>query len=228
MRTTRRAELRIAAFIAKHQIDGEQDWGAEWISFRAVAEHCAKLRTSRAAAAGKAGVRFAYAELLKAIKLGEFDVGGQSRVLLLVSQGGKIFSIKPSELLEAQEAFEPEIFRTGYMEQCWAPRELIARWFSKRRISPPWVRQAKSTLRAGRGRPPGAINHKHELEVIGRALEIRHEHKKVSGREISILKAMNMAISQDGSKVNRAGEETDRLRSKLRKRLTLRKRNKHP
>jgi hypothetical protein len=117
MRTTRQPEKRIAAFIAKHQIDGEQDWGAEWISFRAVAEYCAKLRTPRgSAAAGDAGVRFAYAELLKAIKLGEFDVGGQSRVLLLVSYGGKIFSMKASELLKAQETFEPEIFRTGYME----------------------------------------------------------------------------------------------------------------
>ena len=156
MRTTRRAELRIAAFIAKHQTDGEQDWGAEWISFRAVAEYCAKLRTSRSAVAGDAGVRFAYAELVNAIDAGEFDVGGQSRVLLLVSHGGKIFSIKASELLEAQEAFEPEIFRTGYMEQCWAPAGLIARWFSKRRVPSPWAPQAKGRLHIGRGRPVGA------------------------------------------------------------------------
>jgi hypothetical protein len=33
---------------------GEQDWGAPWISFRAVAEYCAKLRTSRSTAAGNA------------------------------------------------------------------------------------------------------------------------------------------------------------------------------
>jgi hypothetical protein len=34
------AEHRIAAFLAKHQVDGEQDWDAKWISFRAVAQHC--------------------------------------------------------------------------------------------------------------------------------------------------------------------------------------------
>ena len=86
--------------------------------------------------------------------------------------------------------------------------------------------RAPYALAGGGHRVP--ISYTHDLEAIGRALEIRHEHKKVSGREISIVKAMNMAISQDGSKVNRDGEETDRLRSKLRKRLTLRKRNKHP
>jgi hypothetical protein len=225
MRTTRRPEHRIAAFIAKHQIGGEQDWDAEWISFRAVAEYCAKLRTPRgAAAAGDAGVRFAYAELVNAIDAGEFEVGGQSRVLLLVSHGGKILSIKPSELLEAQQAFEPEIFRTGYMEQCWAPRELIARWFSKRGIPPPWAQQTKGTLRVGRGRPVGAADQARDLEVIGRALEMRHE-RKMSGRQISIRKAIGIAVQEGGSKVNRDGEETDRLRLKLRKRLKLRNKN---
>ena len=96
MPTTRRPEHRIAAFIAKHQIGGEQNWDAEWISFRAVAEYCAKLRTPRGAEAGDAGARFAYAKLVNAIDAGEFEVGGQSRVLLLVSHGGKIHSIKPS------------------------------------------------------------------------------------------------------------------------------------
>jgi hypothetical protein len=52
MRTTRRPEHRIAAFIAKHQIGGEQDWDAEWISFRAVAEYCTKLRALSATRGG--------------------------------------------------------------------------------------------------------------------------------------------------------------------------------
>jgi len=225
MPTKKRPEKRIAAFIAKHQTDGEQNWNAKWINFRAVAEYCAKLPTSRSAAACDAGVRFAYAELVNAIEAGEFDVGGQSRVLLLVSQGGKILSIAPSELLEALESFESKIFQVGYIEQCWAPRELIARWFSKRGIPPPWAQQTRGTLRIGRGRPVGAIDHAGDLEVIGRALEIRHEHK-MSGRKISIRKAIGTAVQEDGSKVNRAGEETDRLRSKLRKRLILRKKTK--
>jgi hypothetical protein len=218
---TKRPEHRIAAFIAKHQVDGEQNWWAKWISFRAVAEYCAKLRTSRSAVAGDAGVRFAYAELVNAIDAGEFDVGGQSRVLLLVSHGGKILSIKPSELLEAQEAFEPEIFRAGYMEQCWAPRELIARWFAKRGIPPPWAQQTKGTLRVGRGRPVGTADHARDVALIDLVLKIKAEER------ISDRAAVSAAIS----KIKRGASDTSGsvaagLRAKLRKRRRLRQRNK--
>src|SRR5262249_20703038 len=111
----RRPEHRIASFIAKHQIDSDQDWRARWISFRAVARYCSTLRTPRGTAAGRNGERFAYAELLKAIEAGEFNVRGAARVLLLVDHGKKLLSITPTELLEAREAFEPEIFIAGYM-----------------------------------------------------------------------------------------------------------------
>jgi hypothetical protein len=161
---------------------------------------------------------------MNALEAGEFNVRGAARVLLLVEHGGKILSIKSTELLEAREAFEPEIFITGYMEKCWARAGLIARWFSERWIPPPWAPQAKSTLRIGPGRLPGAANHAIDLEVMGRALELRHQHK-MSGRKTSIRKALTIAISEQGSKKNQGGEETDRLRAKLRKRLNLRKRN---
>jgi len=221
----RRPEHRIASFIAKHQIGGEQDWRAKWISFRAVAQYCETLRTPRLTKAGQTGVRFAYAELMKAVEAGEFNVRGAARVLLLVDQGGKFLSITPTELLEAREAFEPEIFIAGYMEKCWAPAGLIARWFSRRRIPPPLARHSKATLKIGPGRPPGAIDHAIDLEVIGRALELQHQHK-ISGGKVSIRKALTIAINERGAKGNQGGEETDRLRTKLRKRLNLRKRNK--
>jgi hypothetical protein len=223
MLTTRRAEHRIAALIAKHQADGQQDWRAKWISFQAIAQYCATLRTPRKSAAGQAGERFAYAKLMEAIEAGEFNVSGRTRVLL-VPQGGKILRVNASELLEAREAFEPEIFRMGYMERCWAPANLIVRWFAKHRIPSPWA-QEKGTLRVGRARPVGAIDHARDLEVIGRALEIRHEHRISGRKEPSIRNALTTAINKEGSKKNKAGEETDRLRSKLRKRLKLRKSN---
>ena len=222
MRTTRRAEHRIAAFIAKHQIDAEQDWRrAAWVSLQAVAEYCAMLRTPRRLAAGEAGLKFAYSMLMNAMEAGEFDVGGQSRVLLLVSHGGKIFSIKASELLEAQEAFEPEIFRTGYMEQCWAPAGLIARWFSKHRIPSPWALQAKGRLRVGRGRPVGATDHARDVALIDLVLKIKAEER------ISDRAAVSAAISKIKRGVSdTSGSVAAGLRAKLRKRRRLRQRNK--
>jgi hypothetical protein len=219
-----RAERRISTFVAKNQIAQEQDWGARWINFHAVAQYCAKLRTSRKAAAGKAGLKFAYAQLVEAVRRGEFDVGGRCRVLLLVSHGGKIFSISATELSEAREAFEPDIFIWGYMDKCWTRAGLIGRWFSRRNIPAPWISQTKSTLRIGRGRPLGASDHARDIEVIGRALQLRHE-RRMSGGKISIREALRIAINKEGSRVNRGGEETDRLRGKLRKRLDFRTKN---
>jgi hypothetical protein len=145
--------------------------------------------------------------------------------LLLVSHGGKILSIKPSELLEAQEAFEPEIFRTGYMERCWAPRELIARWFSKRGIPPPWAQQTRGTLRVGRGRPVGAINQEEDVALIDLALKIQADRSIPGVYKFPDHAAVKAALIRAKTK-KLVDPEAERLRAKLRKRRRLRQRNK--
>jgi len=212
-----RAERRIAAFIAKHQVEGEQ-WGA-WISFQAIAQHCAKLRTQRKAAAGKAGMKFAYRELVQAVARGEFSTGGRCRVLLLVSHGGKVHSITPHELLEAREAFDPETFETGYLKHCWSYAGLVSQLFRSRRVPPPWDSETRPVLHIPRGRHFGASDHSKDVALIDLALKIRAEEK------ISDRAAVKSAIrkAREGDK---SGSVAARLGAKLRRRRRLRQRNK--
>jgi hypothetical protein len=212
----RRAERRIAAFIAKHQVEGEQ-WGA-WISFQAIAQHCAKLRTPRKAAAGKAGMKFAYRELVQAVARGEFSIGVRCRVLLLVSHGGKVLSITPGELLEAQEAFDPQTFETGCLNNCWAYAGLVSQWFRSRRVPPPWHSETRPVLHIPRGRHFGAADHAVDVAVIDLALKMKAEHK------IRDRAAVRAAIS-NAHISDKSGSVADRLRAKLRKRRKLRRKN---
>jgi len=219
-----RAERRIAAFIAKNQIDGEQNWEAKWISFQAIAQYCAELRLPRLdSAAGEAGKKFAYNKLVEGVERGYFNVSDRCRVLLLVSHGGKIFTIKPSELLEAREAFDPDIFTSGYLNRCWARAGLVSKWFFRNGIPSPWRSKAKRILRMGRGRSYGGRSTPaQDIEVIDRALEI------LSKQEVkSIRKAIAAAIAELApEKHNIWDSETDRLRTKMRKRQRLRGKNK--
>ena len=112
----RRAEKRIQAFITKHEASNQEDWSPRWVSFRAVVDYCAKLKLPRKSAVG--GKRYAYRKLVEAIADGAFTVSGKSRVLMLVSHGGRIFTITPTELLEAREAIEPDLFTSGYLDKC--------------------------------------------------------------------------------------------------------------
>lgn len=220
-RENRKAEQRIANFIAKHQTAGVQNWAARWISFKAIAQYCAGLRTPRKSQAGEQGKQFAYDELILAISRGEFSANGRSRVLLLVSHAGKMLSISANELLEAREAFEPDIFETGYLENCWSSAELVYQWFHRIGVPAP-SKSGSEPLRIKRGRPLGAIDHRLDVDIIDRALMLQAETK------ISERAAVEAAIDQaNRSEYDKTGSETDRLRTRMRRRRKLRALNKH-
>jgi hypothetical protein len=213
-----RAERRISTFVAKNQIAQEQDWGARWISFQAIAQYCAKLRTPRKAVAGNAGLKFAYRELAQAVGRGEFNAGGRCRVLMLVSHGGGVFTITPNQLLEAQEAFDSETFETGYLQHCWTYAGLVSQWFRSMRIPPPWNSGKKPIIRVPRGRHFGAADHDKDVALVDLALEMRAAGK-------SDRTAAKAAISR-ARIADKSGSEVDRLRANLRKRRRLRQKNK--
>jgi hypothetical protein len=213
-----RAAKRIAAFIAKNHIDGQQDWSARWISFRAIAEYCANLKTPRGAKSGAKGMRHAYRLICEDIANGEFDVAGRCRVLLLVSHGGKIHRLVPNELLEPREAFDPDTFKAGYLDKCWTCAGLVGQWFSRHGVLPPWA-EKRPLLRIPRGHPSEAANHAKDVVVIDYAMKIQATQKISDGA------AIKAAISRAGIG-DKTGSEAARLRKKLRNRRRLRVKNK--
>src|SRR5262249_35586247 len=126
---------------------------------------------------GAAGMKFAYRELVQAVARGEFNAGGRCRVLLLVSHGDKVLSTTADELLEAQEAFDPQTFEAGYLNNCWTYAGLVSQWFQSRRVPPPWHSDKKPILHIPLGRHSGAIDHAKDVALIDLALKIRAEHK---------------------------------------------------
>jgi hypothetical protein len=209
---------RAERFIRKNEEAGRQ---APWISFKAIAEHCAALRTPRKPAAGQPGKGFAYDELIKAMARGAFGVNQRSRVLLLISHEGKVLSVTANELLEAREAFDQITFETGYLEHCWAPAGLVAAWFRQTGVPAPWGLDARPTLHVPRKRPYGAIDHERDVEIIDNAIE-----KKVR-QGLRWREAVRGALSDFGrADRDLTGSETDRLRTRMRQRQRLRKINK--
>jgi hypothetical protein len=133
---------------------------------------------------------------------------------LLVSHGGKVRTITPDELVEAQEAFDPETFETGYLNNCWSYAGLVSRWFRSRRVPPPWHSDEKPILHIPRGRHSGASDHARDVALIDLALKIRAEEK------ISDRAAVRTAISK-AQIPDEYDFLADRLRAKLRKRRKL-------
>lgn len=218
---SKRAERRIASFASKNQNAGEQDWAAPWISFKAIAEYCATLRTPRKPTAGQQGKKFAYDGLIQAMSRGAFNVNRRSCVLLLVSHGGKVLSVTPNELLEAREAFDPITFEAGYLNHCWSRAGLVAAWFRQTGIPAPWGPDPRPTLSITRQRPWGAINHEADVAVIDNAIEKQARHR------FSLRAAVREAISES-NRTDPTGSETDRLRAKIRRRQKLREINRTP
>ena len=238
---SRRAERRIAKFISKNQIAGQQDWAAPWISFKAIAEYCAALRTPRKSVAGEQGKKFAYDELIQAMTRGAFGVNGRSRVLLLVSHGGKVLSVTSDELLEVREAFDPKTF-ARYLNHCWSRAGLIAVWFRRSGIPAPWGPAPRPTLSIPRKRPSGSVNHEGDVTIIDNAIEIiarkglsQRAAMKAAISEFNLKAARNGEMAREGAagtdchgrvRSDHTGSETDRLRTKMRKRQKLRQINK--
>lgn len=241
------AERRIAKFTSKNQLAGRQDWTAAWISFKAIAEYCAALRTPRKSAAGKRGKEFAYDALIRAMARGAFDVNQRSRVLLLVSHGGKVLSVTSNELLEAREAFDRDTFEAAYLDHCWSRAGLVAAWFRQTAIPAPWGPDARPILHITRKRPLGGIDHDGDVEIIDKAFE------KMARQGLSRRTAVKEAITEFNCEVEAAKaavkdtmpgfspkvvkkrnrrartddtwSETDRLRGKMRQRQKLREVN---
>jgi hypothetical protein len=216
----RNTEHRIARFIRKHQTAGIQDWAARWISFKVIAQHCADLKTPRKSRAGQQGEKFAYDELILAMGRGEFSVNGRSRVLLLVSHGGRVLSVTANELLEAREAFDPGTFEAGYLENCLTTAELVYQWFHRTSIPAPFNFDSTPLLKIKRGRPLGVIDHESDVKIIDRALELRIKSRS---ERAAVTAAINEA---DKSEYDKTGSETDRLRTRMRYRRKLRVLNK--
>jgi hypothetical protein len=229
-----RAERRITNFISRNEIEGRQDWAASWICFKAVAEFCAALRTPRKSDGGERGKKFAYDELIQAMACGAFDVSGRSRVLLLVSRGGKVLSITSNEMFEAREAFDPKTFQAAYLDNCWTRAGLIAAWFRQTGIPTPWGLDPRPTLSITRKRPLGAIDHEADVAIIDRAIENLAIEKK-AGKPLSRRAAVKKAVSEfrreefarklgkfiGYRETDPAESEIDRLRAKMRRRKKL-------
>jgi hypothetical protein len=158
---------------------------------------------------------------------GEFDFGGRSRVLLLVSHGGQVHWITSNEILEAREAFDPETFETGYLDKCWTYAGLVSQWFSRHGVPSPWSAGKRPLLLIPRGHPREAANHEKDAAVIDLAIKIQ-AREKISDRA-AVKTAIGRARIVDKSKADwrqRTNAVVDRLRTKLRKRRRLRRSNK--
>jgi hypothetical protein len=116
---------RINRLIRRHKV------ASEWISFRDVADLCAR---ELPAIAPIEEVRArAYDELADALIKGEFDDGGRPRVLFLYPGCRKV-RMGWEGLADAIE-FDWEGDRGhGRLAHCWAPRAMMERYFENRRL----------------------------------------------------------------------------------------------
>jgi hypothetical protein len=106
----------------------------QWIRFADVTDYCA--REANSITPDEAKRARAYDELADAVIKGEFDKDGKSRVLFLHPLSRK--ARMTWEMLSDVIQFDLDGDRAhDRLSHCWASREMMKRWFDKRRLPKP-------------------------------------------------------------------------------------------
>ena len=126
----------------------------DWISLNDIADWCA--RESGGIIPDEARRVHTFAELRNSIMLGDFEVSGRDRVLLL-NPYILHARLTRGRLAEAEESFRPEDVRSEFIAMCLIPRDLCILWMETKRISlPAWLRLVSSGQSGGAALSGGA------------------------------------------------------------------------
>ncbi len=106
-----------------------------WFSLAEIADWCAREPGSIKPDEERRAL--AYAELGKALRDGEFEQGGRSRVLYLnpETSWARMTRARFTEIVDAFGS-DHDLLVSAYLARCWLPHDLAQRWFKMKNLRP--------------------------------------------------------------------------------------------